>query len=179
MKRAFVALALLAAPAPARAEGSADSAHGQASATIVAPLAITPLADLDFGGVALASGSAGGAVTIAADGSAPDYAGVGPVACASTCTPRRARFRVRGEAGRHYRLSLPESVAAQPADGPGPALPVTRLAGASRNLPGDPQRGRLDGAGEDELAVGGTLTIPAGTPPGRYVAQVPVRVTYE
>lgn len=174
----FVAI-ILTQPAAAAPGDRQQSTTGEATAQIIEPLAVHSLADLDFGGIAIRAGG-GGSVTIDPASDSASYSGVDPIACGSgPCTPHAARFAVEGFAHRSYRVTLPGETLAQPARGAGPALVVDRIASASANLAGASARGLLDSAGNDTLAVGGRLIVPAQTPPGRYVAQLQVVVSYD
>ena len=76
--------ACLVAPHAAAEPGTAQ---GSVAAVIVEPIALTALHDLDFGGIAV-SGTSGGSVTVAADGSA-QHLGVAAAVCGSArCMPR-------------------------------------------------------------------------------------------
>ncbi len=154
-------LALLAAHPALAAE-----ATGAASATVVAPLVVEPRAPLDFGIVA--TGARGGRVTVGSDGAVRREGDARP-ACEPDCPPPQpARFRVRGEPGRRYTVSLPARLTIA---GPGGAtLEVTRFEAAGAM--------RLDSSGEDGFTVGGTLEIPADAPPARHTVTVPVTVDY-
>lgn len=144
----------------------AAEATGTATATIVAPLVVEPRSPLDFGVVA--TGAEGGKVVVGSDGTVTWTGGARP-GCAGSCPqPEPARFRVRGEAGRRYTVSLPARLVIPGQDGT--VLEVTRfeVGGALR----------LDSAGEDGFSVGGALEIPAGAPPARHTVTVPVTVDY-
>lgn len=86
-------------------------------------------------------------------------------------------FTVRGEQGRDYDILLPAQVTATARSGGG-ALFVTGLHSQSRNRPGDNLVGKLDMNGSDDVRIGGTLEIPAGSDPRTYSAQVPIVVSY-
>ena len=159
--------------------GSEQSAMGVAVAEIVAPLAVSPIDDLDFGGIALQSNSAGSVTLDPASGSA-SYDGVSQISCGSgTCAPHLALFAIKGIAGRNYRVVLPDSAQANPVEGNGASLTVNAINSSSVNLPGTSNRGLLDDNGDDRLKVGGRLDVPAGTVPGHYVAQLTLVVSYD
>ncbi len=172
--------AWLAAAQPALAgPGQEQSATGVAVAEIVAPLTVTAITDLDFGGVALQTGNSGSMTLDPVSGSA-SYIGVGPIACGeAACMPQPAQFEINGIAGRQYRIVLPESAVANLVGGGGSPLQVSAITSASANLPGGIDRGLLGGDGNDLLTVGGTLDIPSGTAPGHYAAQITLVVSYD
>ena len=161
------------------AQPGEQTATGVASAEIVSPLTIASIADLEFGGIAI-SGAGEGSLTIDPASGAPSYVGLVQIGCSSgPCTPHPAQFRVNGVERRSYRVTLPDQTDAIAADGSGNSLQVHSLTSDSRNLPGVQGYGMLDDSGADELNVGGTLSVPASTPPGRYVARVLVVVNYD
>lgn len=159
--------------------GTEQTATGIAVAEIVAPLTVTAIADLDFGGLALQSSNSGSIALDPASGAA-SYSGVRQISCdGSPCSPQPARFAIKGIAGRNYRVVLPDSAVANPIEGNGAGLLVSAISSASANLPGSTDRGLLDPDGNDLLQVGGRLDVPAGTTPGHYVAQLHVVVSYD
>ncbi|KUR71584.1 hypothetical protein AQZ52_08155 [Novosphingobium fuchskuhlense] len=180
----FTVIACMAGASPAlAAPGQSASALGQAEAVIIAPIMAVSINDLDFGSLT-SSPSASGAVTVAAEGGA-NYTGGASPACAGggSCagiTP--ARFRVSGEAGRSYTVSGPLAITATGtlmAGGAAPALAIDALtvhldshAGAITRI------GQLDDKGEDRIAIGGRLTVPAGTAAAHYRATLTIMVTY-
>ncbi|MCB2082953.1 MAG: DUF4402 domain-containing protein [Sphingomonadaceae bacterium] len=164
---------------PAQAQPGVSQAQATATAQIIAPLAVTAESDLSFGVVAV-SATQGGSITIEPVTGAATYSGAARQTCGANgqCAQSAAIFSVRGEAGRHYRVSLPATVSARLVGMPGAQLEVGGLTSASRNRPGDTASGALDDRGEDEIRIGGTLEIPAGTEPGIYAAEVPIVVFY-
>jgi hypothetical protein len=179
----------LFAASPALAAGTAASASGVAAATVVSPVAVRQIADLDFGLVASNAGSAG-EVLIAPGGGQAAYSGSARRGCsggASCPAPHAASFEVSGEANRTYSIAAPESVsvpgeAASATGGPGTALPQVLQIEAFRfrsvSRPEAGAAGRLDSAGCDRFELGGTLRVPAALPPARYRVTVPVIVAY-
>lgn len=184
MKRlAFVCL-LAMAPLPALAA----TASGAASADVISPIAVRKIRDLDFGVIAANGGSAG-SVTIAPGGSAAHYNGGAQEACSSNAhcpAPHFAQFEVSGEANRAYTIVAPArvTVAGEPT---GDSLATTtvppllmiddiRIRSASR--PDAGRAGWLDSAGRDSFDLGGTLRVPAATPPAHFRVSVEVIVTY-
>lgn len=179
IKGALLCAAWHVAATAAIAQPGASTSQGAASAQIVEPIGVIAVSDLEFGAIAV-SASEGGEVTIAPESGAAQYSGGARPACsgASQCATGAARFAVSGESGRDYAIGLPSTVTAEHREGGGPGLPVAGLTAWSRNLGTLGPFGRLDHTGSDEVRVGGTLTIPAGTAPGSYVAEVPIVVSY-
>ena len=137
-----------------------------------------PLAAVSFGSLSVRAGQSG-LVALPAGGGAADYSGGAFAQCAGAlaCLPHRATFIVKGEANRLYRIDLPSSILVR-GERTGTTLTVTGLETVSRNHPGIAHGGQLDGAGEDYSHVGGTLEVPAGTPPDRFRADLSVTVSY-
>ncbi|WP_395393521.1 DUF4402 domain-containing protein [Novosphingobium sp. BL-8A] len=160
--------------------GTSARASGVASATVVNPLSVRSLSDLDFGSVGDV-GAQGGSLVVAPGGGKARYAGAARSACIADGTdcasPHAARLRVEGEPGRAYRVVVPESVLAHSADGM-PTLPVTGLTVRTDSRPQAGAQGVLDHAGGDGFEIGGELRIPPGTEASHYRAQVPVIVVY-
>ncbi len=179
IRGALLCAAWHAAATAAIAQPDANTSQGAASAQIVEPIGVVAVSDLEFGAIAV-SAYEGGEVTIAPASGAAQYSGGARPACAGTsqCAIGAARFAVTGESGRDYLIGLPSMVTAEHRGGGGPGLPVADLTAWSRNLGTLGPFGRLDQAGSDEVRVGGTLTIPAGTAIGSYVAEVPIVVNY-
>lgn len=161
------------------AEPDAQTTRGQASATVIAPLTVTAVEDLDFGTVSVAAGR-GGSVEVIAGGAAPRYLGSAglPCAAASICAPHPAKFVVSGEPGRRYQVNIPSTVDATGAHANAAHLLVADLHVRSASQAGEEAAGTLDGSGSDGFEIGGTLQIPAGTIPDHYTAKIPVIVTY-
>lgn len=180
--RALPAACVLALLLPAH-DGFArsDGAAGSARASVIAPIAASPLGDLDFGTVGgVAAG--GGSVTVFAGGGEAAYRGAARAVCgnAALCAaPRPADFAISGIAGHAYRVVLPGSVLAS-ADVPGaPAIEISGLTVRTRSRPDAGAKGLLDTGGNDRFAVGGTLILPAGAVPAHYRARIDVLVSYE
>ena len=172
----FLGFAVLLS-APARARDADASATGVATATVVQPLTATAVAQLDFGTVAVSLAQGGGVVV--APGGLASYIGSARQACLSgrDCSlPHPATFQVSGEAGRDYRVILPNGVVAR-SDG-GQTLGVEALVVRTRSRPGDAAIGTLDPQGRDQFEIGGTIRIPAGAATARYSATIAVIVTY-
>ncbi|TCM19788.1 uncharacterized protein DUF4402 [Novosphingobium sp. PhB165] len=164
------------------AEGGTHAA-GVASATVVDPLSVRALSDLDFGSVGDV-GAQGGSLMVLPGGGEARYAGAAHSACpaaeAECAAPHAARLRVEGQPGRAYRVVVPESVLAHAADTAAemPTLPVTGLTVRTDSRPQAGAQGVLDEAGGDGFEIGGELRIPPGTEASHYRAQVPVIVVY-
>lgn len=178
---AFCAGLLLAAP-PALADGLTATANGRAEAQLVQPLVVTRQADLAFG--AVFASQAPGTVTVGTDGSLTFSGGAQPACIGGAClSTHPASFAVSGEPGRTYTVQLPASVVATGSvtgggTGPAPPLQVDGLNAASVNGASGGTAWQLDGLGQDQFDIGGTLHLPAGLPSADYQATISVVVAY-
>lgn len=178
--RAQITVGLLAmslASAPLAAQPSSSSGHAQAE--IVTPITVQPLSDLSFGRIAVSPVS-DGSVSIDPASGQTIFAGSARRACgaSSSCGQGAATFRVTGEAGRSYTILVPGYVVATAQEPGMPQLTVEDLSVISRNDSAARSGGLLDTLGADQISLGGTLRIPAGTPPATFRAQVSLVVTY-
>lgn len=185
-------LALLAAvstvllPAPIWAA----TASGSAAASVVSPITIRQIADLDFGTVT--STAAGfGSVTLAPGQGAAAFSGGTTSGCSNTgeCpAPHPASFVVRGDAGRAYAVFAPPSVEIRgtailpPLDSARdlsmPLLRIENLRIRTASRPQEGPAGQLDHHGSDSFDLGGTLRVRGGLAPARYRISVPIVVVY-
>lgn len=167
----LTAFIVLAAPLPAAspasaAPGGTATVTGTASATVITPIRIVATAPMRFG--VMARPTAAGTVTVSTAGIITTSGGmVGNTAIAQgSAGPQAGRFRVSGEPGRQFFVTLP------------PATTVTRSGGSMTitlftvgALPGSPV-GTLD------IAVGGTLAVGAGQPIGTYTGTYQITASY-
>jgi spore coat protein U-like protein len=174
--------AALAAPAMA-ATGQSATAQGQAQAVVVEPVVAIALNDLDFGSLT-ASLTASGSVTVDPDGGASYAGGAAPACAGGSCAGiAPARFAVRGEASRSYRVNAPTAITATGtllgSGASAPALAIDALAvHLESHAGGDTTTGQLDQNGRDGISIGGRLNVPAGTAPAHYRATLTIMVTY-
>ncbi|MGB3753208.1 MAG: DUF4402 domain-containing protein [Parerythrobacter sp.] len=165
---------------PAIAAPGEGEARGTATARIAAPLGARTLSPLDFGAVE-SNRQTPGAVVIGPDTSGRQFvAGAKAGACddAAPCAARPARFAITGEAGREYRITLPDTAIARSTAGHGATLRVAELKLASAHSGAGPQHLRLDHSGRDMVYVGGTLFVHPNAPAGHYTAQIEISVAY-
>lgn len=174
-----IAASVAFAPGSALAGGSATSS-GKVGVGIVEPIAIQSLEPLQFGVLAVSSRE-GGSISVDPDsGSTRVTGGVGSLCPArAACFARPARFAVTGEAGRYYRIDAPATATARHDGGGATSLTVSAIRISSANSTDGSARRLLDAGGSDSFAVGGTLSVPAGTQPGIYRAEVAVVVSYD
>lgn len=154
------------------------TATGSSAARVIAPLAVAREEDLDFGTISLAPNAAG-TVTVVPLGGGVRYGGSAEGICLLACPPPHpARFAVRGEPLRSYRVAVPPGLSiAAPGGGSGSSVLIDALTiGTLSQRIGE--GGELSPDGLDSFEVGGTLHLPSGAPEGRYTAEVPVIVSY-
>jgi len=166
MKKILLFSAMLIAFTSGIFAQSTDTEQTTATATIVGPLALTKVSDMDFGTIAV-TGTAG-TVVLGTDNS---RTAVGP-ALVPPAAGVAASFTVAGEASRTFTITLP-------ADGT-----VSLISGANtmaadafvHNAGGAPA---LDGAGAAAFTVGATLSVAANQAAGIYTsANFPVTINY-
>jgi len=141
---------------------SAAEATGSAGATIIAPLAISNTAGLNFGTVAPGSESA--TVVLATDGTRT-------CAAALTCLDENhqaAAFAVTGQSSYSYDITVPASVTMT--DGGSNSMTAT--------LSGSKSSGTITD-GTDSFTVGGTLTVAGSQAAGSYTGSFTVEVAYQ
>jgi len=180
------ALAVLVVPAPApafAATGQTATAQGQAEAVVVEPIVAVALNDLDFGSLT-ASPTASGSVTVDPGGGTSYAGGAAPACPGGSCAGiAPARFAVRGEASRSYRVNAPAAITATGTlIGSGANAPDLSIDALSVHLDShagtDTTLGQLDAKGQDRIAIGGRLNVPAGTAAAHYRATLTIMVTY-
>ena len=135
-----------------------------ASATIVAPIALSKTVDMNFGNVA--SSAAAGTVVLTPAGSRS--ATLGATLPATIGTVAAASFTVTGTAGYTYSITLP--VAATTITSGGNNMTVSSFTSSPTPT------GLLTG-GTQTLTVGATLNVGAAQPAGTYVSGTPFNVT--
>jgi hypothetical protein len=163
MKKIFsLAIIMLAVAANTFAQVTASAT---ATATIVTPIAITKVADMNFGNVAV--NATPGTVILAPAGTRTATGGVSLPATAGTVSA--ATFTVTGVATFTYAITLP-------------TLPLTITSGLNTmtvtGFTSNPSgTGTLPGFGPPNLLVGATLNVGGSQPAGTYVSGTPFDVT--
>ena len=161
--RIFLTAAIAVVSSPALAAGNTDTQQGSATATIVAPIALTHTsgAALNFG--KLTAGT-GGTVVVTAGGSA---SATGDVTLVSGSSPAADAFSVTGDANRTFTIATTSST-------------VASSGGATLNFATSPSAatGTLNASGAATFTVGGTLTIPGSATAAVYSGTYNATVTY-
>ena len=156
---------LLAFTAGAFAQ-STDTEQTTATATIVGPLALTKVSDMNFGTIAV-TGTAG-TVVLGTDNS---RTAVGP-ALVPPAAGVAASFTVAGEASRTFTITLP-------ADGTVSLISGANTMAANTFVHNAGATPALSGAGAAAFTVGATLSVAANQAAGIYTsANFPVTINY-
>jgi hypothetical protein len=161
-KLAVAAFALIAFSSSSFAQATATAT---ATATIVTPISITEVTNMNFGNVAVQTGSGGTVVMTPAGVRAP----TGGVTLPTTVgTVAAASFTVNGQGAYTYAITLP-------------AAAVTLTSGANTMtataFTSTPSATGVLTAGTQTLNVGATLNVTAAQPSGVYVSGTPFNVT--
>ena len=133
-----------------------------ATATIQAPLTITPVNPLNFGTLA---SSGGGTVVVATDNSITPSAGVTVI----SGTPTAASFDVTGIPSATFSINLPNATITLTSGG------NTMSVGTFVRTPA--ADGTLTVGGTATIVIGGTLTVAAGQAAGVYTNATDLDVT--
>ncbi|WP_298169247.1 DUF4402 domain-containing protein [Novosphingobium sp.] len=167
----LTALTVLAAPLPAAnpalaAPGGTATMTGTASATVITPISIVATAPLRFG--VMARPTAAGTVTVSTAGVVSTSGGmVGNTAIAQGSSgPQAGKFRVTGEPGRQFFVTLPAAATVTRSGG---SMTITLFTVGA--LTGSPV-GTLD------IAVGGTLAVGAAQTVGTYNGTYQITASY-
>ena len=145
---------------------STDTEQTTATATIVGPLALTKVSDMNFGTIAV-TGTAG-TVVLGTDNS---RTAVGP-ALVPPAAGVAASFTVSGQASRTYTITLPANGTVSLISGANTMAANTFVHNAGANP-------TLSGAGAAAFTVGATLSVAANQAAGSYTsANFPVTINY-
>ena len=146
--------------------GHAASATGNATATVIAPIAISNTADLAFGKFAASTGG-----TVVMDPAGARTA-TGAVVLSTVAPGAAASFNVTGDANATYAITLPASASISD----GATTPNTMTVGTFTSTPS--ATGTLSAAGAQTVTVGGTLTVASAQAGGAYTGTFSVTVEY-
>jgi len=188
--KTLVVLTILAVAGLANAQNSAN-ANATANATIVCPISITDVSNLEFG--TITNSAAGGSLTVSAAG-ATTYSGVvATTGSHAGNTPHAAKFNVGGQGTFSY--SITPSITTNFSGGPALLSNLTVSVGPSgaggtgpsAYFPCDPENDGdaysgdsaddLCGCVTDILCVGGKLTLTSAAS-GTYSALINVQIAY-
>jgi hypothetical protein len=167
VSKGFVIAALALAVSNASNAQATVSATATSTATIVTPLAIANAADMNFGNVAVGSGS--GTVVLSPAGSRSTTGGV--TLPSTQGTVAAASFDVTGEGSYTYAITLPASVTlTRNAPGASETMTVNTFTSTPSGT------GALT-AGAQNLRVGATLNVGASQVAGTYESLTPFTVS--
>jgi hypothetical protein len=161
-KWALVALSVIAFSSSSFAQATATAT---ATATIVTPISLTKTVDMNFGNVAVQTGT-GGTVVMTPAGVRSAFLGVTLPAVVGTVTA--ASFTVNGQGTYTYAITLP--VAAVTLTNGANTMTATAFTSTPSAT------GALT-AGTQTLTVGATLNVAAAQAAGTYVSGTPFSVT--
>jgi len=166
MKKILLFSVMLIAFASGIFAQSTDTEQTTATATIVGPLALTKVSDMNFGTIAV-TGTAG-TVVLGTDNS---RTAVGP-ALVPPAAGVAASFTVSGQASRTYTITLPANGTVSLISGANTMAANTFVHNAGANP-------TLSGAGAAAFTVGATLSVAANQAAGSYTsANFPVTINY-
>lgn len=155
------------------------TASAKASVTILKPLSVINISNLDFGEIVVAEDRDGAIEIDPLSGEIRFSGGARAETSANGgATSGPARFAIQGQPERVYHLAITSMTSAQRVDGKGPALTVENIRVASISMKIEGLTGKLNSVGRDEVRVGGKLSLPAGTPEGHYSAEVSIMAFY-
>jgi len=149
-----------------------NNATATSSATIVTPIKITHVANLNFGNLTV--GTTGGDITLTPAGTLTGETGTVKAPKSGEGSVTAAEFTVEGQANYVYTISvLPASVTLKDVNGTGTHT-MTLTNWATTPTP----TGQLDAsAGSQTLKVGGTLTLSGSQAAGSYKGTEDISVT--
>ncbi len=136
-----------------------STATATSTATIITPISISKTADMNFGNLAVQSGT-GGTVVLAPAGTRTSTSGVTLPAAAGTVTA--AAFTVTGSGSSTYAITLPASVVLTHSGG------VQSMTASS--FTSNPSSTGTLSSGTQNFSVGATLTVAAGQLAGVYTS---------
>jgi hypothetical protein len=140
-----------------------------ATATIITPIAITKVVDMNFGDIST-NGTVGTVVLINGSASTRTATGGASFSAAAPGTITSAQFTVTGKSGYAYSISIPTSITLTHNDNPANVMQVT---GIDNNIG---IAGVLTGGAQD-IFVGGTLNLVAAQLEGVYTNTADLKVT--
>ena len=158
-------------PGHAFAAAPPATAVGQATAALIDPLGVTPIADLRFG--QFLQPTAAGTLTVSETGAVTTTGGmVGQTGLTQANGGRGAAvFVVGGDANRALNVAIPSQATITS------GVASMRVSNFTRN--GNNGNSRLDSAGFYYIVVGARLTVAASQPVGHYSGTFTVTVTYQ
>lgn len=171
MKNLFKVLILIVAMVGfSKGTFAQDTESSNASATIVTPISITWVQDMEFGNIAVTSTA--GTVVLHPDGSRTPTGGV--TLPNVTGNPVQAVFTINGTPNYTYAITLPNTLTITNTTA-GPGLGATMLVNAFTSDPSG--TGQLDMGGAETLNVGATVNVNATQAAGHYESATPFDVT--
>jgi len=175
VKQTTLRAALAAALAAVTLGSQAVEGTATATGTVIAPIAINKVTDLNFGRFAPGTG---GTITVSTSGEVTTSG----VINSSLGSPAAAKFDVTGDANATYTITY---AGTSPSLSDGATTPNTMAMSIHSDLTGGNtasgtpvDTGTLSASGTQSIYVGGTLTVDAAQPAGTYNGDVKVQVEY-
>jgi hypothetical protein len=151
-----------------KAQTASATQSATANATIITPIAIAHVADLNFGNIV--AGTATGTVTVSPTTGDRSSTGYVILPTATPGTVKAAEFTVKGLANATYAITLPTSIT------------ISETGGATmtvNHFTSNPSgTGTLAANGEQTLSVGARLNVDADQAAGEYAGEFTVTVAY-
>jgi hypothetical protein len=141
------------------------SANANVTATIVTPITITKILDINFGNIAI--GALAGTVTINPSSVRSLTGGI--TLPTITGTFNAAKFEITGENNYGYSITLPSTDTIVD-DGAGHSMIVN-------NWTSSPTPVGLLSSGKQDLFIGATINVLANQPAGTYTSNIPFTIT--
>lgn len=163
--RALVALTLATVISYGSPRTEAATESADIFATVVEPLTLTKVDDLDFGTFTVDDVTAGTVVMAPND----SRSATGGVTLVLADVGQAAEFDVAGDPNRAFTVTLPPNSTIE-LSGPGANMPVDDFMHDSGEM--------TDGSGNDTFHVGATLSVAGGQTPGSYSGSFDVTVEY-
>ena len=161
-------LAILAIAAFSNIANAQSTTSASATATIVTPIAITKVTDMNFGNVAVTTNAG----TVVLPTSGPRTATGGVTLPAKDGTITAASFSVTGTADYGYTINLPSNAVTLTNTDSSATMTISNF--TSSLLTGS---SILNGSGNSSFTVGGTLNVAAGQVAGIYTNDKAITVS--
>lgn len=161
-------LVLAAGPAVLSAHAAAATLNASVKATVVKPLTLTKIQDLNFGTVTLQPGSWTGAKVAISQSGALSCASANTI-CTGTAQP--AQFNVAGSNNQTVRVTVPNVTLINQSN-PSQTLLLTVDAPSTLSIPNSGSKGV-------DFGIGGSITLSSTTVSGTYSGTLNVTVDYQ
>ncbi len=171
--------AVMAISCIVKVSGAQTTTSNSATVNLITPLTLTELEALDFGDISvnIESGSADGTCILGVDGVRTPSSGV---TCLATDEGTNATYNLSGAANNAYLITYPATIPVylDGDSGSSSSLTISDLVIKTANN-GTGTSYNLDSNGSDQITLGATLTLPAGSiTAGTYSNTFEITVAY-